>query len=274
VSAESGPLVIAGVGGSGTRVFDAIARAAGRQMGDRVNESSDALELMDWADRWLGPYHAVRVAGEQPADVQRMRDELEQSVARHRAGAIGPWGWKQPRSIHFLPFLHEAYPDLRFLHVIRDGRDVAFGRQAPTVLENAGDAVLGPAWRSRPLPVALIELWSVANELAADYGEGAMGAGYLRVRFEDLCTDAGAVASRVGDFAGAGPHAIGMIDRVARRVQWPRSIGAWRRADPEQRDAVQRAGDSALRRFGYGDTRFRRPLGALLSSATRRARPS
>jgi Sulfotransferase family len=273
VNDEGGPLVIAGVGGSGTRVFAGVARAAGRHMGDHVNESGDALELMAFADRWIGPYHAARAAGTELQDVGEMRRELEASAARHRGDTGGPWGWKQPRSIHFLPFLHETFPGLRFLHVIRDCRDVAFGNQAPTVLENAGDAILGPGWRSQPVPVALAELWAVANELAADYGEGAMGGAYLRVRFEDLCLDPTAVAAHVARFAGGDPSAA-PVAAVAARVGWPRSIGAWRRADPAQREAVQRAGDSALRRFGYASTRFRRPLAARLRSATRRLRPS
>src|SRR5437867_7179099 len=58
------PLVIGGVGGSGTRVFWRIACAAGRSMGTRVNEAGDALELTDFADRWLAPYHAARCSAQ------------------------------------------------------------------------------------------------------------------------------------------------------------------------------------------------------------------
>jgi hypothetical protein len=271
VTEDTSPLVIAGVGGSGTRVFAAIARAAGRDMGERVNEWADALELMDFADRWIAPYHAARTGRTPLADASEMRSDLDAAVARHRT-TDGPWGWKQPRSIHFLPFLHETFPGLRFLHVVRDGRDVAFGGQARTVLENAGDAILGGGWRARPLPVALIELWTVANELAADYGEQRMGDRYLRVRFEDLCLDPRGVTAAVAGFEGATDN--GAVAQVARSVGWPRSIGRWEGADPALRDAVAQAGDSALHRFGYADTHFRRPVRSRLRSATRRLRLS
>ena len=36
------------------------------------------------------------------------------------------WGWKEPRSIYLVPFLDAAMPSLRFLHFVRDGRDMAF----------------------------------------------------------------------------------------------------------------------------------------------------
>jgi hypothetical protein len=38
------------------------------------------------------------------------------------------WGWKGPRSVYFLPFYQAVFKDnFRFLHVLRDGRDVAYG---------------------------------------------------------------------------------------------------------------------------------------------------
>jgi len=38
------------------------------------------------------------------------------------------WGWKGPRAIYFLPFYQAIFGDnFRFLHVLRDGRDVSFG---------------------------------------------------------------------------------------------------------------------------------------------------
>jgi hypothetical protein len=166
-----------------------------------------------------------------------------------------------------------VFPDLRFLHAVRDGRDVAFGRQAPTVLENAGDALLDAGWRERPVPVALIELWSVANLLAADYGEKSMGDGYLRMRFEDLCRAPEAVAARVAAFAGTDPSGRD-VQEVAREVRWPKSIGAWRDADPAAAHQVERAGEAALELFGYAGTRFRRPLSGRLRSATRRRHKS
>jgi hypothetical protein len=257
------PLVIGGVGGSGTRVFSQIARATGRLMGDLVNASDDALELMGFVDRWLAPYHAARRAGEDVPDADAMRFDLHACLDRHRAGGAGapgrPWGFKQPRSIHFLPFLRAELPELRFLHVVRDGRDVAFGRQAATVLENAGDALLGAGWRDIPAPVALIELWDVANGLAADYAESEMGDAYLRVRFEDLCRAPDDVVGRVARFTGGDADAA-VLATVAARVAWPASIGIWRRADTKLAREVEERGTAGLERFGYAGARFRRPL--------------
>ena len=38
------------------------------------------------------------------------------------------WGWKSPRSIYYLPYYKAVLGDaFRFIHVVRDGRDVALG---------------------------------------------------------------------------------------------------------------------------------------------------
>jgi hypothetical protein len=36
------------------------------------------------------------------------------------------WGWKNPEAYFLIPFFKELYPHLRFIFVVRDGRDVAF----------------------------------------------------------------------------------------------------------------------------------------------------
>jgi hypothetical protein len=52
VHPDPAPLVITGIGGSGTRAFMRIAEAAGCYMGRNVNRSGDAMELYEIAERW------------------------------------------------------------------------------------------------------------------------------------------------------------------------------------------------------------------------------
>ena len=79
-----------------------------------------------------------------------------------------PWGWKEPRSIYLLPFLHRHLPSLRFLHVVRDGRDMALSANQ-NQLRKHGDAAAIPADLSPP--ERSIALWSWVNLTAARYGE-------------------------------------------------------------------------------------------------------
>jgi hypothetical protein len=251
-SARPSPVVIGGLGGSGTRAVMRIVEAGGRFMGANLNESGDALDFYGFGDRWLGAYHEARVEGREVAQREELLDDLRGCVWRHRLDLGGrvPWGWKQPRSIHFLPLLNEAFPDLRFIHVIRDGRDIAFGPQAAGVLERA-EAIL-PTPPGDPAPLRVIELWSRANTLAADYGESRMGAAYLRLRLEDLCASPGPLIERLCEFEGSGEVGARGIRELSKEIHRPDSLGRWRTGDDEMVERASAIGGQALERFGYG----------------------
>jgi hypothetical protein len=250
------PLVIVGVGGSGTRVFAQLAVAGGCFLGTNVNQAHDALEFYELADRWCEPVHRAWVAGAGLPDPDGFRTELERCVGRHRESAkdATAWGWKQPRSIHLLPILEATFPGMRLLHVLRDGRDVAFGKTIH--LELTGHYSVPSDLRDRPPPVQMAALWSTANELAADFGEQRLGERYMRVRLEDLCHSPAEVGTAVATYAASPPKGD-----VAPLVRRPSSLGRWREADPGLRSEVTRIEATTLERFGY------------LSRGTARERP-
>jgi hypothetical protein len=200
-----------------------------------LNRSLDALDFAAFADRWVGR--------ELPPEAAT---ELRAMVARQHEEAGGrPWGWKEPRSVYLLPFLAAELPGLRFLHVVRDGRDMAFSENQ-VQLRKHGDAVLGAS--DAPEALRSISLWREVNLRAADFGERELGERYLRVRFEDLCAEPAARVAEVLRFFGL----QGDAERIAAdEVRAPSSLGRWREASPETiRELDERAGD-ALRRFGY-----------------------
>ena len=127
--------------------------------------------------------------------------------------------------------LDDELPGLRFLHVVRDGRDMAFSDNQ-VQLRKHGDAVLGPA-RGEPEPERSIALWREINLRAAEHGE-RLGERYLRVRFEDLAAEPVATARRILAFLGLD----GDAERIAaEEVGAPDTIGRWRgqRRSPRSR---------------------------------------
>jgi hypothetical protein len=78
-----------------------------------------------------------------------MKLELERLHRAHLeplGASAARWGWKQPRSTLLLPFLDRVLPNLRFMHLIRDGRDMAYSANR-TVTE-----LHGAAHRVEPAP--------------------------------------------------------------------------------------------------------------------------
>ena len=242
-----GPNLVGATGGSGTRVVAKILRRAGLYTGDKLNPYEDAVEFGFYSDRWINRYLA---AGELPED---MRGEMEtdlRSVLADHAGDIpaeaAAWGWKEPRSIYLLRFWNETMPSIRFLHFLRDGRDMAFSENQQQLAKH-GDAVLGDDLRKAKTPTRSIAVWTRVNLAAADYGERELGSRYLRVRFEDLCADPASSVAQIYDFFGL----EGDAEAAAAEVRPPDTLGRWELRRKRVIEELNETAEPALARFGY-----------------------
>ena len=250
------PLVIFGTGGSGTRVVAQLVQSAGLDMGWDLNRALDSRAVAAFYDRGLNPYLAASgwvqpptgFGGALPAngEPEGMAAAFGQVMERHRGSLCSPrWGWKGPRSMYVPPFLHRCFPDLRVIHVVRDGRDMAYSanqnqlrKHGPWVLDEF-EQQWAPARQS-------MRLWAHMNLAAARYAERHLGANAIVIRYEDLCTR-GEAARAVTRFAG-GPAATSSVE-----IHPSASIGRYRQHDPAELRQLLAAGAEALRYFGYAD---------------------
>jgi Sulfotransferase family len=244
-----GPNAIGATGGSGTRVVTRIVRESGMFTGTDLNAYEDALPFGAYSDRWINEF--VRAGGgPAPGDLlRRMRDDLDSLVRSHLVDLpphASVWGWKEPRSVYLVPFFDAAMPSLRFLHFLRDGRDIAFSENQNQLVKH-GDALLGDDLRKEKTSVRSIALWSRVNSAAADYGETQLGERYLRVRFEDLCAEPVETVRRIYAFFGLD----GDAEAAAVAVRPPDTLGRWQLRRKGIREKLHRAAEPALARFGY-----------------------
>ena len=247
--AATGPGVIGATGGSGTRVVARIVRAAGFFIGEKLNPYEDAVELGFYSDRWVDRF--VEAGADAGPDLRReMAADLRSVLADHTASlpdGARAWGWKEPRSIYLLRFHHREMPSLRFLHFIRDGRDMAFSENQ-NQLRKHGRAVLGDDLRRARTATRSIALWARVNAEAADYGEQHLGDRYLRVRFEDLCADPGPAIERIFGFFGleGDAEAVGSAE-----IRPPDTLGRWKLRRKGMIEELHRTAGPVLERFGY-----------------------
>src|SRR5436309_3513058 len=128
---QSQPVIIGATGGSGTRVVARIVRHSGFFMGTNLNNAEDALEFLAFHDRWINVYLSEKEMPLTVVQKELMVEEFHVCIRKHRAfipDESQKWGWKAPRSIYFLPFFHAQYPQMKFIHVVRDGRDMAYSK--------------------------------------------------------------------------------------------------------------------------------------------------
>lgn len=241
------PLVIGATGGSGTRVMVGVLRQAGWFMGNRVNPSNeDSLPIAWFLTKWLKelkdfPNVEASVLARAIRDFQRM-------VYIHRRGIASSdalWGWKNPRSLWLVPFLVNQFPKLKFVHMIRDARDMMLSENIFFLRQN-GHWLLGPNWWRNP-EEAQLELWRKSNKRAVQFAQRYLKDRYHMVRYEDLCQKPKETVARLMAFLGkpdldVAPLIKGIRDRG--------NIGRWRKTKSAM-SSLPADALADLKSFGY-----------------------
>ncbi len=251
---SSSPIVVGGTGGSGTRAVHGVLARAGVFMGVRLNGAGDAMDFPPFLDEIINPTLErtrslnYELSSLPSSHCDQALSRLREISARHVADRpvhLRVWGWKNPRSLYILPFICAVYPGLRFVHVIRDGRDMAVSSNQNQLWKHYA-ALFGRA-PGETVPVASIELWARANLDVAAWGEAQLAKRYLRIRFEDLCTSP---ATTVEGLL-AKLH-IGIDPRtVAGHILPPKTLGRWRYEHEQLIEKLNETGRVALEAFGY-----------------------
>jgi hypothetical protein len=210
-----------------------------------LNESEDSLCIADFYDRWLNDWVPRRDVAE--IRKPQLLDDLRRTLRRHLSGLLHPqpWGWKEPRSMYLVPLFERYFPNLRFLHVVRDGRDMALSSNQNQLRKHGSLAGLPRAGLS-PAAESIV-LWAWANGEAARFGSEILGDRYLRIQFEDLCRDPAAVARRVLEFFRLEADPNFAVNEVAS----PSSLGRWRDEDPRLIAELEAVAGAGLDELGY-----------------------
>jgi hypothetical protein len=281
----SGPVAVGGCGGSGTRVVAEILRALGIRMGGLLNQSLDNLwfSLLFKRPQWLiavDNNHPQEIELGISIFVKAMEGQLAlqpneytfiiralQESAKVRndyvwplqvaqnlisSGNVAPdstvgWGWKEPNSHIFIKHLARCVSDIKYIHIIRHGVDMAFSKNQ-NQLRNWGSyfSIEMPV-SSQAIPRASLSYWVQANRHAIIAARKALGNNFLLIRYEDLCVKPRETVSDLSEFLGANID-LQTLDLAAHIPRIPNSIGRYKNQDL----SVFKQSDLAfLEEFGY-----------------------
>jgi hypothetical protein len=162
------------------------------------------------------------------------------------------FGDKTPHYFGILPQLNALYPAAKFIHLIRDGRDVAI-------------SFIDAAWEHYHDRKNFE--WSIFMKLRPTYLRSALAAQILEVRYEDLVVDPEPTIRRICDFLGETfePGMLEWQDRVPlvpkrerglhSKLNRPMSadaVGVWRqKLSTWECFAIEACLHRDLRRLGY-----------------------
>jgi hypothetical protein len=161
----------------------------------RVGVAPDGTVTPELVDRLLSHRRFPRLGLEPERVAELVRDGGAKHYARFvtelfdlhgRAERKPLVGEKSPTYVRHLATIHELFPQARFVHLIRDGRDVAL-----SALDwKKGERILGryPTWQEDAVTTAAIWWeWHVllGREIGASLGPGL----YYELRYESLVDD-------------------------------------------------------------------------------------
>jgi len=126
------------------------------------------------------------------------------------------FGWKDPRSTFTLPVWKQVFPNLRALHIVRHGVDVAASlarRHAKAMRDATGESIPSALTVIRDNPLGVLSSrrgWTIAEALTmweqyvdkARQECAALGERALEVRYEDLLMDPERVITTIAKFCG------------------------------------------------------------------------
>ena len=297
-----GPIVIGGIGDSGTRgARSVVMHLGGTQMlaAQDVNPLSKDSQIFmaRYAVRDLrnrtehkGPagFYNPGIKGAHSLDynassmsaskwsmgrqfvAQMVLKSMETSHGLREPGArLDPWGFKHPRTALVLPLLHSVLGErFKFIHVLRDGKDVAMGDNNRLFREQCAK------YYGRQCPNTLLlktQFWSDLNFDVARFALRELGPRqYFPVRIEDLVTGdrpcferlAHFLLDDVEDFSPTGADFDGRVTRAIQANAGHGSSYNGKKWSPDEKQMLwnhvphSNRTREALRFWGYGQQQF------------------
>jgi hypothetical protein len=188
-------------------------------------------------------------------------------VAQH---TIARYGDATSDLLYCAGVLIDAFPDARFVQVIRDGRDVVAGMLGDSdallwlrpSFANVDSEFPNPflgvesesdraGWRELSIAGKCAMRWRSAVRMSARLRNTLSSQQLTTLRYEELVSRPDIAAVAVSEFVGARVSAIALREPGGQRALQP---GAWRRAlSADQANEVEKVAGDELRRVGYGD---------------------
>lgn len=251
---ESGPVVVMGRGHSGTRVLAWMCTHLGIRLGTsapHVTGDPDDLRFTNRIKRLAARSLAITsTSAVRDADLRQFRDAAAEYFEGLGAPG-GPWGWKFPETYLIAPYVARLFPRARYVHLVRDGRDLAFKQHlTDDPRKRVGQAVLSACGALHlPHHLQAASSWAYQVDRFDAFRHELPRSSVLDVRFEDLCTSPKKWARTLSAFLEL-PLTDACREYAERGVDASK-VAQYRLEDPRLVSEVERRIGGTLRRYRY-----------------------
>ena len=205
-------MAIGGLGGSGTRIVAQILIDAGCFLGKGLNRANDNIfftgflkcpeKYKGWIDQnntaeiftRLDAFYSTLIAQQVTSEAidlyQCTREKNKARLLQSHEVDINQYkviGWKEPNTHMFLPYLYTYDSHLRYIHVIRNGLDMAYSSNQNQLVNWGHMFNIHQPPNQEIDPVRALQFWIVSNHRSIALGRQLFRDRFLLIKFEDLC---------------------------------------------------------------------------------------
>jgi len=245
---SSDPIIISGVGGSGTRIVAELIKQMGIFIGSDLNHANDNMQIArsfpQFRDRIQN--NILTTPSELQIFISSTLDAFEkqmyQDFSQQTLQTKG-WGWKIPGNFFILDYLVEYFGQFKYIHTIRHGVDMAYSHNQ-NQLHNWGN-FYGVDVNNLPVAKASLQYWIRANiQILEKINQLFNKKNVLLLNFDHLCLYPEENIQILIDFLE-----LKEVDAVklAKLVKIPESLGRYKQQDlsifdQNELDAVKQLG--------------------------------
>ena len=217
------PVVLLGKGGGGSRLLSLIAEDCGIFLGNDVNISGDCMDIVIAVYQSVIEKYKCKAEWQKDIIVAQLKLAAAKMLDKYISFTGIPineilWGFKLPENMLLLPEINSAFPNARYVHMLRNPAETCLRRTHMTArLDNqVGRVTLPLAYRSAGLGVEQIlkdppELHNAYTTLfqlknALEYCKQNFNSGkYYELNFDDILNSPTETRDKLCDWLGVKP---------------------------------------------------------------------
>lgn len=251
------PVILMGRGKSGTRLLAWACTKLNIELG-----TSETLATGDIDYRPLR--EVLRALARRNLDVRTMEQlrtaelNLFQKSAyeasrwlRGRTGRDRGWGWKWPETYLITPYVYKTFPQGRYIHMVRDGRDIAFKHHSTDdATRKLGRTILRYLdVHNEPRHLQNAASWEFQVKGYREFAAEIPAAQRFDMTYEEFCRDPMQLMERIAEFLEV-PMTDACRDYI-RTTTTSAQISQYQDADQEQIAEVEARIGPTLTALGY-----------------------
>lgn len=259
---DESPVVIMTRGHSGSRVLAWALQHAGVALGAIPEKKTGDIQDRRFTRRIkriaiarLKGADTDRATAVQAASLLRKAVPCKRWIAENNPQHdLAQWGWKFPETCLIGPVVERAFPNARYIHLIRDGRDLAFKEHlTDDATRPLGKALLTAAGALNDPPhLRAAKSWALQERTLREFFQTLPDDRVHRVRFEEMVAEPTRTVARCCDFLGLS-MTDACRDYLADKIN-PSKIAQHREEDPSRIAEVEQAIGDELHANGYEPT--------------------